>query len=159
MSEPKPQPRLIHVRKPLVRVEMNMEPVEPLDGPVTRGPLIRVSRPLKRVTLTFAPAASVRLTLPLVGGADGERTFEKLAAIIRIVNEMEALWNRAGVWVDGARSGVQGGEVVIVLVPNDTADALATCKRIAHILFNASPGATVKVFAAESEAPVYELAA
>lgn len=159
MSEPKPQPRLIHVRKPLVRVEMNMEPVEPFDGPVTRGPLIRVSRPLKRITLTFRPAATLRLTLPLPAAGDGARVFDKLNSIIRVVNEMETIWDRAGVWVDGERSGVQNGEVVIVLAPNDPTDALATCKRIAHILFNASPGATVKVFAAESDAPVYELAA
>lgn len=153
------QPRLIHVRNPLKRIRLTFQPVEPLDGPITDGPLIRVSGPLKRIRLTFQPVASVRLTFPLPVAGDGARVFDKLNAIIGKLNEIEALDGRAGVWVDGARSGVQGGEVVIVLVPNDPADALATCKRIAHILFNASPGATVKVFAAESEAPVYELAA
>ena len=85
--------------------------------------------------------------------------FDKLHLLVGKLNEMEALGGRAGVWVDGERSGVQGGEVVIVLVPNDPADALATCKRVANILFNASPGVKVKVFVAdESETPVYELA-
>ena len=160
------QPELIHVSRPLKRARLTFEPTTPLDGPLTDGPLIRVGRPLKRVRLTFKPSArtaTVRLTVPLAAGADGERKFQTLRSLVEKVNEVEALFDRAGVWVDGTRSEVRDGEVVIVLAPNDPADALDTCKRVADYLFAASrktPGITLKVFAAdEPETPVYELAA
>ncbi|HEY1186693.1 MAG TPA: hypothetical protein VGE74_03500 [Gemmata sp.] len=106
------------------------------------------------------PTATAHLHLPLVGGADGERMFQKLNAVIGKVNELESLLDRAGVWVDGTRSGVQNGTVVLVLAPDPT-DAVETCKRVADYLFAASQkggGITVKVFAADQpETPVYEL--
>lgn len=166
MSPSDREPKLIHVRRPLKRIEVNFEPSVPLDGPITDGPLIRVARPLKHVRLTFGPAAptpTVHLTVPLAAGVDGERKFQTLRSLVEKVNEVEALFDRAGVWVDGTRSDVRDGEVVIVLAPNDPADALDTCKRVADYLFAASrktPGITLKVFAAdEPETPVYELAA
>jgi hypothetical protein len=51
----KKQPGLIHVRRPLKRVRVTFEPVAPLDGPITDGPLIRVGLPLKRIRVTFEP--------------------------------------------------------------------------------------------------------
>lgn len=128
--------------------------------------LIRVKGPaLPPVTLRsepLTPTATVRLSLPLMSGDHGSRMFDTLHALVAKVNETEALFGRAGVWVDGERSGVQGGEIVIVLAPNDVADAVETCKRVADYLFAAArktAGFTVKVFESEADAPVYELAA
>ena len=79
------------------------------------------------------------------------------------MNEVERLFGRAGVRVDGACSGVQGSEVVLVVVPNDPADEVDTCKRVADYLFAAVrtiPGVTVKVISsANPRNPLYELAA
>ncbi|MBM3983188.1 MAG: hypothetical protein FJ304_23535 [Planctomycetes bacterium] len=126
--------------------------------------LIRVKGPaLPPVTLSSDPTSSAFavLTLPLVGGNSGEQTFVALNSIILKINEIEALCGRAGVWVNGTRSGVREGRIEIVLAPNDPTDALGTCKRVANYLFAAfnTAGTTLKVFAAESDAPVYELAA
>lgn len=129
--------------------------------------LIRVKGPaLSPVTLRsepLQPTATVHLAVPLAAGDDGTRLFATLHSLVTKVNEVEALFNRAGVWVDGAQSDVRNGEVVIVLAPNDADDAVETCKRVADYLFAASrkvAGATVKVFTADkSEKPVYELAA
>ena len=108
------QPALIHVRRPLKRIRLTFEPTVPLDGPINDGPLIRVGGPLKRVRLTFEPTtppATIRLTLPLATGADGAKMFRTLGKLIEKVNEVEALFGRAGMWVDGTRSDVFGGEV------------------------------------------------
>ncbi|MBP3958549.1 hypothetical protein J8F10_25145 [Gemmata sp. G18] len=165
MSSSDRQPKLIHVRRPLKRITVNMEPTVPLDGPVTEGPLIRVGHPLKRGTLSFEPVPQVVtiLELPLIGGEKGEHALAVLHSIVQKVNEIEALRGRAGVWVDGVRSGVREGKVEIVLAPNDPTHAVETCKRVADYLFAAArqtPGVVVKVFAADQpETPVYELAA
>lgn len=132
-------------------------------SPVSTGEwecLSRPSVPLVRLRAEpIVPAATVRLALPLSAAGSGAQVFGRLHALIGKLNEIEDLGGRAGVWVDGVRSGVRDGEVVIVLAPNDPADAVETCKRIAHLLFNASPGVTVKVFVADApETPVCELA-
>ena len=163
MSNSPRQPRF-SVGHPVKRGAVTLEPVVPLDGPVTDRPLIHVRHPLKRGALALeAITASVHLRLPLIGGADGERMFQTLHAVIGKVNEVEALFGRAGVWVDGELSGVQDGAVVVVLAPNDPTDGVETCKRVADYLFAAArkgAGVTVTVFAAEQpETPVYELAA
>lgn len=128
-----------------------------------RDRLIRVhgpALPVVRLTADPVPMPAVRLTLPLAPGADGEERRRALHALVKKLNEMEAIGGRPGVWVDGTLSRVGDGEVVIVLAPYDLTDAVETCKRIANILFHASPGVTVKVFAAgEPDTPVYELAA
>ncbi len=137
------------------------------DSPTaSTGEWVRLARPalpvVKLMAEPAAPTATVHLTLPLATGDDGERIFKTLHALIEKVNEMEALFDRAGVWVDGTRSDVRDGEVVIVLAPNDPTDAIDTCKRVADYLFAASrkaPGITLKVFVADKpEAPVYKLA-
>ena len=158
-------------RSRLIRVQGPALPVVRLASeaasPVPACERIRVHGPaLPVVKLMSEPAAStatVHFTVPLAAGVDGERKFQTLRSLVEKVNEVEALFDRAGVWVDGTRSDVRDGEVVIVLAPNDPADALDTCKRVADYLFAASrktPGITLKVFAAdEPETPVYELAA
>lgn len=118
--------------------------------------------PLPTVVLRGEPcaAASVHLRRPLADGTDAEAVKERMLALAGKVNEMEVIEGRAGIRFDEARSGVRAGEVVIVLAPNDPADAIETCKRVAKILFNASPGVVVKVFAAdEPETPKYALPA
>ena len=164
MNNSDPEPRLIHVRRPLKRIAVTFEPVVPLDGPVTDGPLIRLDQPLKRMTDTMqaVPAVVTIFELPLVGGATGDQTFAVLSSIIQKVNEIETLCGRAGVWVDEARSGVREGKIEIVLAPNDPTDAIATCTRMAKILFESldhSKGVTIRVFASDKpDTPVYELA-
>jgi hypothetical protein len=159
MNTPDRQPKLIHVRRPLKRIEVNFEPTVPLEGPITDGPLIRVGHPLKRARLAFEPVAIMHLRRLLTNGADADTLTHRLYSLAAKVNEMEVIEGRLGVRIDEASSGAQAGEVVLVLVPNDPADALETCKRIANILFNASPGVTVKVFVADQpDTPVYELA-
>jgi hypothetical protein len=149
------QPRLIHVRSPLKRIRLTFQPVEPLDGPVTKGPLIRVSRPLKRITLTFQPVTTLEAEHTAPAAAD------TLGAFVAKLNEADALYNRPGVRIDEARSGVRDGKVVLVATPNDPRDGVATCKRVADFLFAAIrdlPGAAVKVFVADKpDEPLYEL--
>ena len=164
MTAPNRQHRLIHVRRPVKWVEVAFEPTTPLHGTLTDGPLIPVGRPLKRVGLHSEQAALayVELALQLVGGADGPRMFEKLNSLVVKVNEMESLFDRAGVWLDGSQSGVRDGKVVIVLTPNDPADAIETCKRVADQLFATTrplAGMIVTVRTADQlEKPLYQLA-
>jgi hypothetical protein len=167
VTTPNPAPdtfvRLGRPAVPVVKLTAEHEPDAP---PASTGEWARLSRPALSVVELMAepipPVATVRLALPLAAGDDGNRMFQTLRSLIEKVNEMEALFNRAGVWVDGTRSDVQGGEVVIVLAPNDPVDALETCKRVADYLFAASRktrGIVVTVFAADQpETPVYELA-
>ena len=88
--------------------------------------------------------------------------FETLCSLIAKINEIEAIYSRAGVWVDGTRSGVRERLIEIVLAPNDPTDAIATCTRMAKILFESldhSKGVTIRVFASDKpDTPVYELA-
>ena len=62
--------------------------------------LIRVKGPvLPVVKLTSelrAPTATLRLTFSLAKGADGEKKFQTLHSLIEKVNEVEALFGRAG---------------------------------------------------------------
>jgi len=95
----------------------------------------------------------------LANGSDAEVIKDRMYSLAAKINEMEVLEGRPGLRIDETSSGAQEGEVVLVLVPNDSANAIETCKRIANILFNASPGVTVKVFVADQpDTPVYELA-
>jgi hypothetical protein len=164
MMMPDRQPRLIHVKRPVKGVEVTFEPATPLSGPITDGPLIPVSRPMKSVGHPFEPVATpyIELGLPLSHGVDADQIYRKLNSLVRKVNEMELLFDRAGVWVDGLRSGVREGMVVIVLTPNDPADPLETCKRIADQLFATTrpvAGVLVTVRAVDqSEMPLYPLA-
>jgi hypothetical protein len=164
MADPNTEHELIRVKGPA------LPPVTLRSGttfPTSASELIRVSGPALPVVRLRServePVATVVLRVPLAPGADVEGTFKRLRSLVAKVNEVEVLLDRAGVWVDGNRSGVQNGEVVIVLAPNDETDALDTCKRVSRILFDAlnnAAGVTVRVFAAnEPETPVYELAA
>lgn len=159
MATPNHEHELIRVKGPaLPPVALVSEP-SPTAAP---SELIRVKGPaLPQVTLRsepLQPTATVHFVVPLAAGDDGTRLFATLHSLVTKVNEMEALFNRAGVWVDGTRSDVRNGEVVLVLAPNDAADAAETCKRVADYLFVASrkvAGATVNVFAVDkSEKPV-----
>lgn len=89
--------------------------------------------------------------------------FETLGAVVGKMNELEALVGRAGVSVDGGRSGVRGGEVVVVLTPNDPAGAVESCKRAADQLcahLRSFARATLRVVADDApETPVYEVTA
>ena len=162
MTTPNRQPKLIHVRNPLKRIEMTFEPAVPPDGPITDGPLIRVGEPLKRVTLHFeSPSPMIaEVEMPLPAGEDGESVLGELRSLAGKLNETESLSGRPGVWVDGARSGVRDGKIVLILLPNDPADAIETCKRAADFLFagvRTVAGATVRVFSADDpKTPVYE---
>ena len=93
------RPKLIHVQRPGKAVWGSFEPITPLDGTIANGPLLPVGPPLKRLDVDFEPvaSASVEVSLPLVGGADGNRLFEKLKALVDKLNEMESLFDRAGV--------------------------------------------------------------
>jgi hypothetical protein len=164
MTAPDQQPKLIHVRRPLKRVELSFEPSTPPEEPIADGPLIQVGHPMKRVECHFEPVALayLELALPLLPGVDGEQMFGKLNFLVGKLNEMEALFDRPGMGMDGERSGVRDRKIVIVLTPNDLADGLETCKRIADQLFAALRpviGVTVTViFADQPEKPVYQLA-
>lgn len=157
---PDPDRKLIRVARPAIRATLTFEPTVPLEGPVVSGPLIHVRRPAIRGTLTFEPVdpAAVELNLP-VAADDGPRALDTLRTLVGKVNEIEALFGRAGVRVDDGRSGLREGAAVVVLAPHDPADAVATCKRVADQLFAAVrlvPGVTVRVLAADQ--PVYVLA-
>jgi hypothetical protein len=155
--------RLIRVQgpaMPVIRLASEVDPRAPV------AELIRVQGspiPLIRLTDRPVPTATVRLTLPLQTGADGEAMFQTFRTAVEKVNEVEALFGRSGVWMDGTLSHVKDGEVVIVLAPNDSSDARETCKRVADYLFAAARsagGVRVKVFEADRpDTPVYELAA
>jgi hypothetical protein len=144
---------------PVVRLASEVDPSTPVSERIrVQGPALPV---VKLVSEPVAPIATVQLTLPQATGTEGERRVWTLRSLIAKVNEMEALFDRAGVCVSKADSGA--GEVVIVLTPNDPADALETCMRVAKLLFEAARktgGVSLKVFQADkSETPVCELAA
>lgn|GEM_PF-6656839 len=143
---------------PVVTLRSEANPTAPASE------LIRVQGPaLPSVTLRSDPPPVVTvLELPLTSGEKGEQTFAVLNSIIQKVNEIEALFGRAGVWVDGTRSGVCEEKIEIALAPNDPTDAIETCKRLADYLFAAvrnTSGVTVKVFTKDQpDTPVYKLA-
>jgi hypothetical protein len=151
--------RLIRVRGPALPVAALVsepdlaEPVSELSR--VRGPAVRVvalmSEPVEPAILEAAHPA-----------AGGKNEVGRLSSFIEKLNEADSIFNRPGVRIDESRSGVRDGRVVLVLTPNDPADAVETCKRVADYLFAAIrtiPGATVRVFVADQpDKPVYELA-
>lgn len=93
--------RLIRVQGPALPV-IRLASETNSTTPVSK--LIRVPGLVaKMIPAPATPAATVHLTLPLVTGADGEKVFQTLRALIEKVNEVEALFDRRGVWVDGTR--------------------------------------------------------
>lgn len=158
MSDNSREPRLIHVRTPVVSFEVEMEPVEPLDGPIHDGPLIHVRKPVQRLTATFGPF--VRLFVPVANDTEANVKFKLLRAVLAKVNEWETLQGRAGLELIDSAPNVENGELVASLVSNNPADGVERYKRLAHMLWGAQDCSKVRVYESEKpEAPVFELKA
>jgi hypothetical protein len=80
---PERQPKLIHVRRPLKRVEATFEATTPPDGPVTGGPLIPVGRPVRRAELHFEPVAGPAAGDEVPSRAWSEDRFGEAVAWVR----------------------------------------------------------------------------
>jgi hypothetical protein len=110
-----------------------------------------VGLPAKSITLHFEPMVpvsdvSAEVEAPFGVNEDGERLLGTLNALVEKVNECEALFGRPGLRVNGERSGLRDGRVLVVVGPNDPTGAVETCKRIADQLFAALrtvPGITI----------------
>jgi hypothetical protein len=141
----------------LVEVRVTAPAVVPVVG--SREPqLIHVRKPLVNLTATFGPF--VRLFVPVANDTDARAKFELLKSLVGRINELEAFLGRAGVELADAVPNVENGELVASFVPNDPANGVERCKRIAHYLWAAQGGAAVRVYDAEKpEAPVFEIAA
>jgi hypothetical protein len=164
MNDYKSQQKLHRVSRPLVRGTLTFDPVEPLGGSVTDGPLIRATRPVVRGAVTFVPVvgAHIELTLPIISEDDGNKKFDLLNSAIGKLNELEALFDRPGVSVIGPQSGLLDDKVVIFIMPNEPTDAIETCKRMADWIFatvRTLAGVAIRVLSAESpDKPLYKLA-
>lgn len=119
MNPPANQPnKLIHVRGKLHRVTLQMEPCQPLDGPVTKGPLIRLGYPLRRFTLEMKPCLhSIAVTFSIDPdlGLTAEAVFAKVRPILELMKSAGFAWDRAN-------SSSEPGRITIKLVPT-TKDA------------------------------------
>lgn len=130
----------------------------PTAVPVREAQLTHVRKPLSNLTATFGPF--VRLFVPVANEPEAKAKFELLKSLVARINEMEALHGRAGVELADTVPNVENGELVASFVPNDPANGVERCKRIAHYLWAAQDGAAVRVYEAEKpESPVFEIAA
>jgi hypothetical protein len=157
VSDNSRDPRLIHVRKPVVTFDVEMVPSVPLEGPIHDGPLIHVRKPVQQFTATFGPF--VRLFVPVANDTEAKAKFELLKVLVGHINEMEALQGRAGVQLIDNAPTVENGELVAAFVPNDVANGFEVCKRLAHLLWGAQVGSAVRVYEAEKPEAVYVIAA
>ena len=73
--------KLIRVGAPLVRVKLEMKPCQPVEGPITQGPLIRVGHPMQRVNLEMKPCLP---TLVLTFAIDPERSLTPEAVMAKV---------------------------------------------------------------------------
>jgi hypothetical protein len=152
-------------------MQLNFEPTSPLDGPVTDGPLIRVGRPMKRVSLTLEPVVSIYLELTLTLRPETDKTtvtavFEKLTAFVNLLNSYEVELGGAGFTVDAAKSGVKTGPSIgLVLLPNDPNRAEHRLAKVAELLartvseYPGKAGMIAEVFSAtEPERALFTIA-
>jgi hypothetical protein len=172
LSDNDRKPELIRVARPLVRGKLVFEPVVPLDGPVTDGPLNRVARPLVRGTLPFEPAVPLYLELTLTLRPDTDKdtvaaVFEKLTTLVELLNGYEAELGGTGFAVDEPRSGIKAGPAVgLVLLPNDPNGAERRLAKVAELLAKAASeyagkaGVVAGVFSAtDPKKPLFSVAA
>lgn len=115
------QPKLIRVGGPLHRVTLKMKPCQPVEGPITDGPLITRGGPLQRVTLTMKPVSTP--TLQLTFGVDPDLGLTPETVMAKVVPILELVKGCGFTW-DRANSNGEPGRIVIQLVPA-TADAVS----------------------------------
>ncbi len=109
--------KLIHVRRPLVKLVAQFEPSDPNAPPATPGPLIHVRRPLVR--LTAEPETGFDLVLTLDTGADAGEVFTRVSKLLGELDAYARASGGAGLTLDTKQSRAEPGTVTLRLVPAD----------------------------------------
>jgi hypothetical protein len=117
MSEAK----LIHVRRPLVKLVAQFEPVDPNEPPGTPGPLIHVRRPLVKLVAEQEMSAEFDLVLTLDAGADASEVFTRVSKLLGELDKFARASGGAGLTLDTKQSRAEPGTVTLRLVPADPA--------------------------------------
>jgi hypothetical protein len=107
MSQMKP------VRRPLRRLELHFEPVDPNTPPGVSGPLEVVHRPLRRVALQ--PLQKYDLIVKVVDGTDAKELFQRVLAYLNSLNDFMITATGSPIEVDLPASQAQPGELRIRL--------------------------------------------
>jgi hypothetical protein len=113
------QPKLNHVRRRFQRATVTFEPVDPNASPAVPGPLIVVRRPLVRLEAQFEPVTGFDLELTLDGTTDAEAVFERVTDLITQLDRYARASGGAGLTLDPKQSKAVPGTVTLRLVPDD----------------------------------------
>jgi hypothetical protein len=105
--------------------------VEPTDD--CRPKLVHVRRPLVRGTLTFEPAGPAFLELTVTPAGDAAAAFARVAELVDRLSEYDQAVGGAGVTRDAARSRAEPGAVTLVVVANDPAGAEARLEAFGRV--------------------------
>lgn len=119
---PDVNPRKLNpVSRRLVRGTLKFEPVAPVEGPVTDGPLLPVRRPLVRGELSFERVEPVWLELEfaLTADADVATAFGTVVRLIAELDWYEKQLGGAGVRCAKEQVRVVNDTVTIVLIPKN----------------------------------------
>lgn len=111
---------LIPVRRSLVKLEAQFEPVDPNAPPAVPGPLIVVRRPFVRLEGQFDPVTpGFDLELSLDSKADAGEVFTRVCDLITQLDRYARASGGAGITLDTKRSKAVPGTVTLRLVPDD----------------------------------------
>lgn len=113
MNSPSHDPKkLISVRGKLLRATLHFEPCQPVEGPITKGPLIARGAPLQRATLHFHPVEKPTLVLKfgIEEGSQPDVVFARVGRIIALVKDYGFVWDRAN-------SNGEAGQITVQFVP------------------------------------------
>jgi hypothetical protein len=108
------------VRRPLRRVELHFEPVDPNMPAATPGPLHVVSRPLKRAELTFEPVAqapSFDLVLTLETDTDPLKVTSGIIELLSELSTLSQMNGKAKYTIDFSASKSEPGLLTLRIVP------------------------------------------
>lgn len=108
---------LIRVGGPLHRVKLTMKPCQPMEGPITDGPLIRVGHPMQRVAVEMKPVSTPYLQLTF--GVDPDFGLSPEAILAKVVPVLELVKGLGFTWDRTDANGV-AGRIAIRLVPTTT---------------------------------------
>jgi hypothetical protein len=105
---------LIRVGGQLHHVKLTMKPSQPVDGPISDGPLIRVGDPMLRVAVGMKPNSMRYLQLTFgvdpALGLSPEAVMKKIEPILELVAGFGFQWDRAN-------SHSEPGRIAIRLIP------------------------------------------
>jgi len=120
--------KLIRVGRPLIRVIAKMQPCQPIVGPITDGPLIRVGAPIQKVITDFhlVQRAQLRLEFHMDEGTTKPEFLAKLVPILELVKGCGFSWDRAN-------SNAKPGQISIQFQPM-TAEAEARLPWLKELL-------------------------